>query len=42
MTKFVCCVIGLAIIEHFKPEISADARIFAIAILMCGYIACKD
>lgn len=42
MIKFVCCVIGLAIIESFKPGISVDTRILATAILMCGYIACKD
>ena len=42
MIKFVCCTIGLAIIEYLNPEISADTRILAMAILMCGYIACKD
>lgn len=43
MIKFIGSVIGLTIIECcFKPEISADTRILAIAILMCGYIACKD
>lgn len=42
MIKFVACTIGLALIEYFKPGISADTRILAIAILMCGYIACKD
>lgn len=42
--KFVCCSIGLVIIENecFKLGISADTRILAIAILMCGYIAYKD
>lgn len=42
MIKFIFCTIGLAIIECFKPGISMDTRILAIAILMCGYIACKD
>ena len=41
--KFVCCSIGLVIIENeFKLGISADTRFLAIAILMCGYIAYKD
>lgn len=42
MIKYVCCVIGIAIIEYMKPGISDDTRVLAMAILMCGYIACKD
>lgn len=40
--KFVCGVIGISIIGCVRPGISADAMILAYAILMCGYIACKD
>ena len=42
MIKLVCSFIGLTIVECLNPEISADTRILAMAILMCGYIACKD
>jgi len=42
--KYICCFIGLIIIENelFKPGVSADTQVLAIAILMCGYIACNN
>lgn len=42
MIKLICSTIGITIIACLNTEISADTRILAIAILMCGYIACKD